>query len=155
MKKILLTALCSCIIMVTYAQSETEMTPERMLKIIEALVPELQQQGNAAFFEYEEIPMMLVYDPNADRMRIVSPIAELNQLEEGMLEKAMAANFHQALDARYATSEGIVWSAFIHPLSDLSSELLRSGIHQVAVAHLTFGGQYTSGALVFGEEEGQ
>ncbi|HAA17563.1 MAG TPA: hypothetical protein DCP28_01850 [Cytophagales bacterium] len=131
------------------------MTSERMLKIIDALVPELQQQGNAVFFEYEEVPMMLVYDESADRMRIVSPIIEVSRLEEGMLEKAMQANFHQALDARYAISEGLVWSAFIHPLSDLSSELLRSGIHQVAVAHVTFGGQYTSGALVFGGEEGQ
>jgi len=155
MKKLLLTTLFSLFAMVAFAQIEAEMNPERMLKIVEALVPEIQQQGNAVFFEYEEVPMMLVYDENADRMRIVSPIAEVNQLQEGMLEKAMEANFHQALDARYATADGVVWSAFIHPMSDLSSELLRSGIHQVAVAHITFGDQYTSGALVFGGEEEQ
>ncbi len=32
----------------------------------------------------------------------------------------MIANFHTALDARYAISDGVIYAAFIHPLSSLA-----------------------------------
>lgn len=131
-------------------EADDVMTPQRLLATVIDVGDEVQQDGNVVQFLYEGVPMMLVFDVNADRMRLVSPIAQVADLEEGVLVKAMEANFHSVLDARYAISRGIVWSAFIHPMSDLSDELLRSAIRQVAVARVTFGKTYTSGEMVFG-----
>lgn len=126
------------------------MTPEAMLKTLEEVGENLQVDGNVANFTFHDVAIMLIFDPFADRMRLISAICEVDDLEEGTLMQAMEANFHSALDARYAVSSDIVWSAFLHPLSSLTDELFRSAIEQVAVARATFGGEYTSGMLVFG-----
>ncbi|MEM7627062.1 MAG: type III secretion system chaperone [Planctomycetota bacterium] len=132
------------------ADGDDAMTPQRMVATVVEVGDNVQQEGNVVEFVFEGVPVLLVFDPHADRMRLVSPIAQVADLEEGVLVKAMQANFHSVLDARYAISNGIVWSVFIHPMSDLSDDLLRSAIRQVAVARVTFGKTYTSGEMVFG-----
>jgi len=132
------------------AEENAMMTPERMLAVIAEVGDDLQAEGNVAEFSFQGVPLVLVFDVKADRMRLVSPIIEVQHLADGQLEAAMEANFHQALDARYAISNEVVWAAFIHPLSDLSPDLLTSAVRQVAIARATFGREYTSGALVFG-----
>jgi hypothetical protein len=64
----------------------------------------------------------------------------------------MESNFHKALDARYAESNDILYSAFIHPLSALSETELIKALDQVATLALTFGTSYTSGELTYGEK---
>ncbi len=130
------------------------MSVERMLSNAEGMCDSLSAEGNVVELSYRSVPMVLVYDLAADRMRIVSPIVEVQDLEPGQLEAAMTANYHTALDARYAIGNDVVWAAFIHPLADLSERLLKSAIHQVAMARATFGEHYTSGELVFGGSEG-
>ncbi len=121
----------------------------RMLTIIQADCQDVVIRGHQTEFAFDGVQMMLIHDPRADRMRIISPIVSIDDLEPGQLESAMAANFHTALDARYAVSNGVVWAAFIHPLSSLRDDGLRSAIRQVASARATFGTTYTSGHLVF------
>ena len=125
------------------------MTPEKMVEQVLALGEDVVQDTNMVNFRYRGIDMMLVFDTNADRMRLVSPIVPVNKVGNDVLVTALEANFHSVLDVRYAISNDLVWSAFIHPLSDLSDKLLVSAINQVAIAHATFGGDYTSGALIF------
>ena len=70
----------------------------------------------------------------------------------------MEANFHSALDARYAISDGILWAAFIHPLQELTKDQVISAISQVYSTVQTFGTYYSSGELSFptqGEEDAQ
>jgi hypothetical protein len=50
----------------------------------------------------------------------------------------------------YAVSEGVLYSAYIHPLSELSESQLTSAIEQVANLAITFGYEYTSGTLEYG-----
>ena len=126
---------------------------EALLAVINEVAEEVVVEGNTVQFSFKGISMFLIHDQQADRMRLVAPIIETKDLEAGMLEKAMEANFHTALDARYATSEGIVWSVFIHPLSDLQPSFFKSAILQVATARVTFGDGYTSGAMSFGVAE--
>ena len=97
--------------------------------------------------------LMIVYDENADRMRIISPIADLKDISTEQLKLALEANFHTNLDSRYAISDGIVWSVFIHPLSDLSEELFISAINQTYNATMTFGNEYSSGYMSFPKKE--
>jgi hypothetical protein len=69
------------------------------------------------------------------------------------LDAALESNFHKALDARYATSKGVLYSAYMHRLSELSELQLISAVEQVANLALTFGGEYSSGTLVYGGNE--
>lgn len=86
-------------------------------------------------------------------MRIIAPIARYQDLTREQLDTALAANFHRALDARYALSNGIMYSVYIHPLSSLDEVQLRSAIFQVSNLALSFGRDYTSGVLDFGAQQ--
>ena len=126
------------------------MTPERMLHILNDECDDVVAEKNVIEFTFRGVKLALVFDVNADRMRIISVVCHVENLKPGDVEKAMKANFHSALDARYAISDDTVWAAFIHPLSEVTERMLRSAIHQVAMAKVTFGEEFTSGELYFG-----
>jgi len=132
--------------------NELTMDIEKMKKIISSNNIEYKHQNNTIMFDVNGFNIMIIYDVNADRMRIVCPIIKVEELAKDQLTQAMHANFHTALDARYAISNGIVWSVFIHPLSDLSESLFLSAIEQTLTAAVTFGEEYSSGALSFPEQ---
>ena len=100
-------------------------------------------------FTYDDVRLICISDTSADRMRIISPIVALAEIDSEQMLLALAANFHTVLDARYALSEGVIYAAYIHPLSPLSNAEVLSAIRQVATAKNTFGNEYSSGALVF------
>lgn len=126
-----------------------KMTPEKMHAVIKELGTKVSFSGNMIKFEYDQTQLLCVFDVNANRMRIISGIAEVANVTSEELFTALVANFHTALDTRYAISNGIVYSAFIHPLQSLSEKELRSAIKQVARASNTFGTEYSSGGLYF------
>lgn len=128
---------------------ELSMNPDKMKSIITEHNIKFEESDNRMIFEINGYNVFIVYDTNADRMRIVSPIAKIADVTEEQIKKAMEANFHTALDAKYAISNGIVWSIFVHPLSDLSEKLFISAIDQTVVAAATFGKEYSSGSLSF------
>ncbi len=104
---------------------------------------------------YNEVPMMVLTDATADRMRIIAPIVEASSLSEDILLDCMTANFHSALDVKYSISNDILWSTYIHPLSPLTNEQLTSALSQVYSAVATFGTTYSSTELLFGGSAGQ
>jgi len=110
-------------------------------------------------FVYKETPMLCVTDADNNRMRIIAPITESDNLDEDLLLDSLTANFHSALDVKYAISRGILWSAFVHPLKELTTEQVESAISQVYLAAKTFGTTFSSTELLFGggqlEEEQQ
>ena len=61
----------------------------------------------------------------------------------------MVANFHSALDVKYALSDEIIWSVYVHPLKELSEEQVADAVKQVYTAAKTFGSSYSSTNLVF------
>ncbi|MEM6293203.1 MAG: hypothetical protein AAGA54_18155 [Myxococcota bacterium] len=124
---------------------------------LEALEAVLRDRANdvdgedgAWEFEIHGVHMACFTDTRFDRMRLVAPILEAAHMTDEQRAAVLEANFHTALDARYATSDGVLYSAFIHPLSPLSPEEFDSALRQVAGLVETFGTSYTSGALVFG-----
>ncbi len=127
----------------------------RLRDIVQRIDPGAEFLSNGANFRVETVPVTLVYDINADRMRIVAPVTSINDLEADDLIRLMQANFDSALDARYALAQGVLWSTFIHPLSSLSSDDFGSGLGQTINLVRTYGSSYTSGALVFGGGDSQ
>ncbi len=103
---------------------------------------------------YKEAPMMVVTAPDADRMRIIAPITDASTLDEALLLDCMTANFHSALDVKYAISDGVLWSVYIHPLSPLTDEQVASALSQVYSAVVTYGTTFSSTELIFGGNTG-
>ena len=121
---------------------------------LEATIKDLAQASKGGEgvveFTYSNVNMFLISDPSYDRMRIVAPITEYKKLTPEQIDAVMEANFHQALDARYAVSEGVLYAAFIHPLGPLNISQIESAVYQVANLALSFGTVYTSGAITYG-----
>ncbi len=126
------------------------MTLEEMDRIVQQLGTNVVREGGMWQFQFQGVPLTIVTDARANRMRIVAPVEQVANLTPDQHEAIMVANFHTALDARYAVSRGLLFSAFIHPLSTLHPDDLESGIRQTATLAQTFGTTYNSGALIFG-----
>ncbi|MEM9000054.1 MAG: hypothetical protein AAGB24_07295 [Bacteroidota bacterium] len=126
-----------------------EMTPEKLTEIISQEADTTTVNNNQIRFLFNDAVLICIYDENANRMRIISPIMEREKLEEEDLLNALVANFHSALDVKYALSDEIIWSVYTHPLKELSEPQLIDAIQQVYAAAITFGGSYSSTNLVF------
>lgn len=114
------------------------------------IASDIEVNQNQILFKFENQSLLLVTDTEADRMRIIIPIAKVEEITAEDMAKMMIANFHTALDGRYAVGNGIVYSAFIHPLSSLQIDDFKSAVLQVASLAETFGSTYTSGSSLFG-----
>lgn len=101
-------------------------------------------------FEYREHVLMIITDETHNRMRIITPVAEVSDLNDEIWLLCMSANFDRALDARYAVSGDLLWSAFIHPLKQLEDEQVVDAMDQVATLAANFGTTFSSGNLAFG-----
>ena len=134
----------------TTAGSGPAMTRERMEAIIAESSTDFGGRPGAVEFRIDGVPMACVSDLDHDRMRLIAPIVEESRLTPQQRSLMLIANFHSALDARYATSRGVVYAAFLHPLSPLSERELRSALRQVAALARSFGTTYSSGQLVYG-----
>ncbi len=144
-------ALCaSCVAAQEVPAVEPAMTPERLVEIALALDPDAVVGLNGLELTIADVPVLIVMDPTADRMRAMVPIRAASDMSAEELARVMQANFDTALDARYAIARGRLWSAFIHPLAALERDQLISGLGQTVNIALTYGESYSGGALSFG-----
>lgn len=130
--------------------TEPPMTVQRVETIAKALDPEAQLGINGVQLTIADVPVLIVMDPFADRMRAMVPIRDASGMTGEELARVMQANFDTALDARYAIAQGRLWAVFIHPLSPLERDQLISGLGQTVNIALTYGSAYSGGALSFG-----
>ena len=126
------------------------MTVAVMDRLLRSATPTIEREGNAWALEYIGTPVLVVADPTANRMRIVSPVIAADAVTEDQWVAIHLANFHTALDARYAVSGGVLYSLFLHPLGSLTEADLRSALSQVVVLSRTFGATYNSTDMTFG-----
>lgn len=125
------------------------MNTDKLNGIIYTLSDTVQGENGSWQFIIDELAFICITDQIQNRMRIISPIAEMAEVTDDQLLRCMEANFHSALDARYAISDGILWAAFIHPLRELTKDQVVSAITQVYSTAQTFGTYYSSGELSF------
>ncbi|WP_420013239.1 hypothetical protein [Tateyamaria sp.] len=130
--------------------AEPSMTMLRLAQIIRAIDPEATPSGNMVELTIDDIPVIVVADPVADRMRAMVPIRSAQGLTTEELMRLMQANFDTALDARYAVARGRLWGVFIHPLGPLEKDQLISALIQTVNVARTYGQTYSGGATVFG-----
>ena len=132
------------------AGGDDQMTNDMLEQSIEQVAGEFEISGNVMQFTFNNVQMVCIYDVGRNRMRLVAPIAPSSDITSQQFDIAMEANYHTALDGRYATSNGVLYAAFIHPLNALRKPELMSALRQIASLVSTFGTTYTSGELIFG-----
>lgn len=135
------------------AVNAQKMNNAKLEKVLKKHSDSLQGDPGYWQFKYQQVWMLTVTDENNNRMRIITPIAKVEELTEEYFVQALEANFHSVLDAKYAISDGIVWSVFLHPLKELTEEQVESAIKQVYYSSLTFGTTFSGGELVFPVKE--
>lgn len=128
----------------------TGMDVERLDRLIRRVDAKATREGNGWQLGVAGTTVQVITDPGHDRMRIVAPVAEVGSLEPQTLMRLLQADFDSALDARYAVARGVLWSAFIHPLSPLTDEQFLSGLGQTVNLVHTYGTTFSSGVLSFG-----
>ena len=126
------------------------MTPDRLAAIALALDPDAAPNPAGISLTIEDVPVLIVMDAVADRMRAMVPIRLADEMTAQELQRVMQANFDTALDARYALARGQLWALFIHPLSPLKHDQLISGIAQTVNIANSYGSLYSGGAAQFG-----
>jgi hypothetical protein len=132
------------------SSSNAQFNNDSLEKLLKIKVDSLSGQSGRWQAIYNDTPLIILTDEQNNRMRIISPIIETASLDKGLLLDTLTANFHSALDVKYAISNGILWSVFVHPLDILTDQELTSSINQVSAAAITFGTTFSSTPLLFG-----
>ena len=130
--------------------TEPTMTLDRLGEIIFALDEAAQSNGPHFQMTIQDIPVVILTDVNANRMRTLVPIRATEDMTSDEVLRVMQANFDTALDARYAIAQGKLWGTFIHPLSSLEKDEFISGLGQTVNIAKTYGTLFSGGSLSFG-----
>jgi len=131
-------------------QLVASMTPAHMKDIVKSLDPKAQVDGSQIMFHVDGRQVVLVYDVMANRMRVMSPAAQLADVPTRVFKRMLQANFNTMLNCRYSIAGDLIWSAFLHPLASLTEADLRTAIAQTVNGAMSFGTAYTSGQLIYG-----
>lgn len=131
------------------AEARGEMDMLELDRILRTSASDVRGGGGQWEFTHLGVQVYCLADPAADRMRLFAPIVDEKEVTPEQRARVLEANFHTALDARYATTKGVLFSAFLHPLSSLTEGDLKSAVDQVATLARTFGTHYASSNLEF------
>ena len=148
-----ITFLLALIFSTTASLMAQKMTLGQLKSLIAEDAKVIEDRGYMAIYELDSVLIYLVTDVDSDRMRMISGVAEEKELTEEDYKTILEANYDRALDAKYALSDGVLWSVFVHPLSDLTPFLIKNGLYQVRNLVYTYGSSYSSTGLIFGETE--
>lgn len=125
------------------------MNTEKLNKIIIQEADSIKRNGNSWNFSFKNKLLICIADTKANRMRIISPVISQQNLTREQILNSLIANFHTALDVKYALSNEVLWSVFTHPLKELTEHQVKDAILQVYNANITFGSIYSSTSLTF------
>ncbi len=131
-------------------QNGGQMAGDKLTALIVKIDKDARIDGTVVSFNVKGRELVLIYDVDADRMRVVTPIVPVFNVAESSYKRMLQANYDAALDARYAVANELIWAVFIHPLSSLTDDDFVSGIVQTYTTAETFGSSYSSGAFIFG-----
>ena len=117
--------------------------------ILSTLTNDLTGQKGHWQFKIKNLSMYCLTDEFHNRMRIIAPVIAFDKINSEQIKRCMEANFHSALDVKYAVSNEVLWVAFIHPLKELTKNQIIDAVQQIYSAVGTFGTSYSSSNLYF------
>ena len=136
-------------VMIGGSVTAQQMSNKKIAEIIEQVGDSIEGQSGRWQFYVKDVAFICLTDSTNNRMRIISPIIEAFQLTEELKDACLIANFHTALDVKYAVANDVLWSSFIHPLRELTDDQVKDAIAQVYSANKSFGTTFSSTSLVF------
>lgn len=112
-------------------------------------------KGSPGFWQVQYLDRILTVVTNAghNRMRIMTAVVKQKDLKKAQITELLKAQFDRVLDVKYALHNDVLWSAFIHPLKELTEEQVKDAMSQVYFAAYNFGGSYRSTDIQFGNRE--
>jgi len=125
------------------------MNNKKLEKILKAFIGHIDGSPGHWNFTIDEVRIICLTDELHNRMRFIAPIEEVKNMNEDNLLKCLEANFHTALDIKYAISDDVLWAAFLHPLKELTSFQVKDALQQIYAAVATYGASYSSSNLYF------
>lgn len=137
------------LILLPFCLLSQNMNNEKLHNIYSSVADSIQGSNNVWQFFIKDVQLVSITDTNHNRMRIMSPITDSKNLTDNLIKAALVANFHTALDVKYAVSDGVLWSVFIHPLKELSEEQVKDAVSQVYYANVNFGTTFARTSLTF------
>jgi hypothetical protein len=126
------------------------MTSAAISKLIPTYLTDLEGSDGSWRGMRDEVQVFVLSDDAHDRMRIMAPIGELEELDPDLMQRLLEANYDRALDAKYAMRGKEVWSVSVHPLATLAPDDFAGFIEQVVRLAKNTGSTYASSDLVFG-----
>lgn len=146
-------SLCIVLMLPLVGCSDTTMEQAQLEQIVKEMASESAGEKGKVEFLFNDTKMVLLSDIKHNRMRIITAVTDYERLGKSELDAILHSNFHSALDARYAVSNKQLYSAFIHPLSSLTEQQVKSAVVQVHNLARSFGSQYSSGVLRFSGDD--
>src|SRR5437867_1418597 len=131
------------------------MTTAAIGKILDSYLTDIDGQPGFWRGVRNEVQLFVLSDESHDRMRIMAPIGELEELDTQVIQMLLQANYVRALDAKYAMRDKEVWSVSVHPLATLAPDDFASFLDQVVTLVKNTGSSYASTDLVFGGTDGE
>ncbi|MBI5167987.1 MAG: hypothetical protein HZA61_00725 [Candidatus Eisenbacteria bacterium] len=125
------------------------MTTQAMGKLLESYLQDFEGQPGFWRGTRHDVPVFVFSDDEHDRMRLMSPIGIIEELDTDLLHALLMANYDRALDARYAMRGQELWSVVVHPLATLATDDLPSLFDQVVTLAKNTGTSFASTELVF------
>jgi len=130
------------------------MTSAAISKLIPNYLTDLEGGDGSWRGMRDEVQVFVLSDDTHDRMRIMAPIGELEELDPALMQRLLEANYDRALDAKYAMRGKEVWSVSVHPLATLAPDDFAGFIEQVVRLAKNTGTTFASSDLVFGGGHG-
>jgi len=125
------------------------MNNKQLDSIFHSLIENIQGGNGHWQFILGDTQVICLTDELHNRMRFIAPIIETDKLTPSEMKTCLEANFHTALDIKYAISDGVLWSVFMHPLKELTKQQVEDAIQQVYAGVQNFGSSYSSSNLYF------
>ena len=130
---------------------EGSMTVPHLRAIIKRLDEKAQEPKAGTFLMVvNDFEILIVTAEQANRMRIMVRVRSAENLTKEELIRISQANLDAALDARYAIGRGVLWAAYVHPLSTLHPAQFIEAIGSTVNLAATYGTAYSSGQLLYG-----
>ena len=101
------------------------------------------EDGNYQLF-YRGIVVLAVIDKESDRLKLLSPIVYLKDINEDEITKCLEANFDNLQKIKYAVSNDIIWSIYDNSYKKISTTQIDEALLQLYYSTGTFGGKYSS-----------
>ena len=148
MRKLILTVVF--VVSVNLVSQAQDMDFKSLKLVLAQRAVVLQEVGNSVQYNLDGVQIYLITDESANRMRLMAGVVKESDLSQTDLATLLEANFDRALDAKYALSDGVLWSVFTHPLKELEKEQVIDAFYQVKNLVNNYGSTYNSTDFLFG-----